>query len=600
MKIDEKSDSIIQKKVYTAKNGLPFGLNYEISKISDNIIVNTEKGFYQFNAKNESFISYPELSNIFDNEFIDFQVFSEDKYNQIWYWGVNLLSKEVVNGLIIINKDGSFNIKYKNVFNRLKETNVQFIKNIDNNNVFVGNVSGLAHFNLDMLKNYNSTIVQNCHIRKVEIIVNKDSLIFGGAGLQNKLSKVINYKYNSLRFSFSASFFNDIKSINYSYFLEGYDEDWSDWTPYSRKEYTNLPSGKYKFKVKAKDIYENISTTDEYNFTIHSPWFQQWWSIAIFIVIAIFFIYLLLKINTIRLIKSKRRLESIIKERTAHIFKINAELKQRNEEILQQNEKLNDYKDHLEQMVTKRTIDLIVAKENAERANKLKTSFIENISHEVRTPLNAITGFAEMLECLPDTTQIQLDYVKHIVTGSEVLLKMINSIMQVSEIESGNYKVNKTHFLINDLLNKINTEFNNSSILEQKKDLKIELLPNEQTQNLTIYSDYTCIDNILFNLINNAVKFTERGKITFGLDSKSDSLLKFFVKDTGIGISDEDILFIFDQFRKIQTENTKLYRGLGLGLSIARNMVHLLDGEIMVKSEIGKGTVFCFTIPYEL
>ncbi|RLD86267.1 MAG: hypothetical protein DRJ07_01135 [Bacteroidetes bacterium] len=307
-----------------------------------------------------------------------------------------------------------------------------------------------------------------------------------------------------------------------------------------------------------------------------------------------------------------------LKLKSQTIYTKNERINAQNEEITQQNNSLQKYQDHLEEMIKEQTKSLIIAMENAKRADQLKTAFLENLSHEIRTPLNAIVGFSSLLESIGDISEDDKKFVSHINSGSESLLKIVDSIMHVSKIQIGDYKISFTEFNINRLMQQLYEEFNVSD--EYLKKNKLELIVNLEacSENKTIYSDENVIRTILFNLIENAIKYTETGKVEFGYRlpgvkthspasqreenttlSIPNKSIQFYVNDTGIGISEEDIKYIFEKFRKIAPGKTKLYRGLGLGLTIAKSMVEQLNGKIWIESEIDKGSVFYFSFPLD-
>ncbi|MEN8121285.1 MAG: tetratricopeptide repeat-containing sensor histidine kinase, partial [Bacteroidota bacterium] len=254
--------------------------------------------------------------------------------------------------------------------------------------------------------------------------------------------------------------------------------------------------------------------------------------------------------------------------------KINAQY----EEITQQNDSLQKYQNHLEEMIKGQTADIVEAKENAERANQLKTAFLENLSHEIRTPLNAIVGFANLLESNVNISKSEKAFIGHINNGSESLLKIVNSIMQVSKIQLGEYKINLTEFNINKLMQQLFEEFKVSEEYGKKKKLELKLNLSDIPPEKFINSDIDSIRIILFNLIENAIKYTESGFVEFGASMENDKSISFYVHDTGMGINQKDIKFIFDKFSKISPGKTKLYRGLGLGLTVVKSMVEQLNG----------------------
>jgi len=317
-------------------------------------------------------------------------------------------------------------------------------------------------------------------------------------------------------------------------------------------------------------------------------------------------ILLLFVVVVLNLLFTRKKLKS----HSQIIHKKNERINTQNEEITQQNFSLQKYQDHLEEMIKEQTESLIIAMENAKRADQLKTAFLENLSHEIRTPLNAIVGFSSLLESIGDLSEDDKKFVSHINSGSESLLKIIDSIMHVSKIQIGDFKISITKFSIRKLMLQLYEEFKVSDEYLKKSKLNLEINIEDYLEHKTVYSDENTIRTILFNLIENAIKYTEKGKVEFGfklvslsankLDSKSLQSIQFYVKDTGIGINKDDVKYIFEKFRKIAPGKTKLYRGLGLGLTIAENMVKQLDGKIWLESELNKGTTFYFTIKEHL
>ena len=237
--------------------------------------------------------------------------------------------------------------------------------------------------------------------------------------------------------------------------------------------------------------------------------------------------------------------------------------------------------------------ELIAAKEKAEESEKLKTAFLANMSHEIRTPMNGILGFADLLSTPKLSGEKREKYIKIISQSGERMLATINAIIEISKIETNQIvkcisQVNVTELLQNQLL------FFLPDANKRKITLRVKsLLPVDES---FIFTDYTMLTSILTNLINNALKYTNSGSITFGCTKKAD-LLEFFVKDTGIGIPQNVQKSIFERFTRVDLENTKAIEGSGLGLSITKAYVELLGGEIWMESEKGVGSQFFFTIP---
>ena len=209
----------------------------------------------------------------------------------------------------------------------------------DNGVLWVGCTEGLIRYKENNFKQYNTKYP--CLIRKVTI--NNDSIIYYGAQIQDStIATVIEYQYNDIKFSFSASYFEDKHQSKYSYFLEGKDKTWSEWTINRTANYTNLAEGEYTFKVKAKNVYGQISSVATYHFTILPPWYRTVWAFFIYALLLLLLIYIAVRISSKRLKQKNEELEEIVKERTKEISEKNKDLEQKNDMILEQKKEIED------------------------------------------------------------------------------------------------------------------------------------------------------------------------------------------------------------------------------------------------------------------
>jgi PAS domain S-box-containing protein len=239
--------------------------------------------------------------------------------------------------------------------------------------------------------------------------------------------------------------------------------------------------------------------------------------------------------------------------------------------------------------------ELIRAKEKAEESDRLKTAFLHNISHEIRTPMNAIVGFSALLG-EPDIDDLaRKSYIEVIMQSSNHLLSIITDIVDISNIEANLVKIYKNDINVNNSLISLCNQF-----MPKASEKKINLICETglDDSDALIVTDSTKLNQILSNLISNALKFTDAGqvKIWYRLIG---NFLEFCVSDSGIGISKEHHTRIFDRFYQVQNSMERLYEGTGLGLAISKAYVEQLGGKMWFISEVGKGTSFFFTIPYE-
>jgi PAS domain S-box-containing protein len=244
---------------------------------------------------------------------------------------------------------------------------------------------------------------------------------------------------------------------------------------------------------------------------------------------------------------------------------------------------------------TKAEADLITAKEKAEESDRLKTAFLHNVSHEIRTPMNAIIGFSTLLNEPDVSEEDRHQYTDIIFQSGSQLLSIINDIVDIANVESGQAKLNLTEINLNSMMKSLNEQFR---IIAKGNNISINLNAPLTDKDSEVITDNTKLVQILSNLINNAIKFTKNGQIDFGYTLK-EKFLEFYVKDSGIGISQEYHSRIFDRFFQVDSAVSRQYSGTGLGLSICKGYVQLLGGTIKVESESGKGTLFKFTIPYQ-
>jgi len=233
------------------------------------------------------------------------------------------------------------------------------------------------------------------------------------------------------------------------------------------------------------------------------------------------------------------------------------------------------------------------ALKKAEESDKLKSAFLANVSHEIRTPMNGIIGFSGLLT-QPDLDSEKMKiYVDLIVNSSNQLLSIVNDILDISKIESGQTITINREFSINELYDKLE-RFYQPIAFEKNLTFKVAK-PSGEGDDIII-TDRGKFQQILDNLLNNAFKFTSSGEIKLAY-LKLENNFRFYVEDTGIGISDEDQGKIFERFRQVETSISRMYGGTGLGLSISRGLVKLLGGEMSVLSTPEKGSVFSFTLP---
>lgn len=253
-------------------------------------------------------------------------------------------------------------------------------------------------------------------------------------------------------------------------------------------------------------------------------------------------------------------------------------------EILEQNE-----------VISRKNEELNLAIQKIEESEKLKTAFLQNVSHEIRTPLNSILGLTHVITGDSLNTGEREEIIELIEKSGKRLVEIINNILDISKIETGQYQVSSTFFPLNELVKDLASVF--------EKDAEVKKLDFEYHCDIPdgkdiILSDKYVIRQALNNLINNAIKFSETGKVSFGY-KKTCTSLEFYVFDNGIGISPRHQAIIFNRFIQVDSGLSRIHEGAGLGLPITKGLIELLGGKIWIESETGKGSKFFFTIPYQ-
>lgn len=265
--------------------------------------------------------------------------------------------------------------------------------------------------------------------------------------------------------------------------------------------------------------------------------------------------------------------------------------------LIEQNKDLErQYEEHsiLNEALRQTNYDLEIAKSKAEENDKLKTAFLQNMSHEIRTPLNGILGFSQLLT-EPGLSKDEIaNFTSFITKSGNRLLEIVNNILDIARIEAGQITVSNMSFPIFSTIKDLHALY---LPIAQEKELKLNYSVPNNFESIYIFSDQSKIVQILSNLINNAIKFTKEGEVEFGFEIKAERI-QFFVKDSGIGIEKELQEMIFERFSQADVSVTRGYEGAGLGLAICKGLVEIIGGKIWLESELSKGSIFYFSLPF--
>jgi signal transduction histidine kinase/DNA-binding response OmpR family regulator len=410
----------------------------------------------------------------------------------------------------------------------------------------------------DLTNEYNFERPYDTYIRKVTI--GQDSMIFGGISSGFKEPE-LPFSTGSIRFEFAANSPGDPSSNKYQYRLEGFEDNWSDWTIETRKDYTNLPEGSYTFMARAKTLYGITGDSNAFRFIILAPWYRTMWAYLLYLLAAIALLWLFFQWRAKQLIAKNQTLEKVVALRTAEVRHQANQLRIQAEKLLE--------------------------------LDKTKSRFFANISHEFRTPLTLIKGPIEHLEQHWDQN-LSKETVKMIRRNANRLLQMVNQLLDLSKIDEGSLKLTPTEGDIFKCLRAATSSFN-SHAAQRNIDYKVQI-PQEV---LWASFDRDKMENILYNLIGNAFKFSGDGASIIFLASCGKGRLEIVVTDTGKGIPKDKLSRIFERFYQADDSPTRAKEGSGIGLSLSKDLTELMGGKICVSSEEGKGATFTVLLPVE-
>ncbi|UYZ63049.1 hybrid sensor histidine kinase/response regulator [Hymenobacter weizhouensis] len=360
----------------------------------------------------------------------------------------------------------------------------------------------------------------------------------------------------------------------YQYRLQGFQEEWSSPTTVPEADFPRLDAGRYVLEVRARRGAESRwSAPTAASFTIATPFWRTGWFAGMTVLLLAGLGYAATWARTAALQRQKLRLETTVNERTAELRQQKAEIEQIN-------------------------ADLVVARDAAEASRRAKSQFLANMSHEIRTPMNAVIGLTYLLRNTPVDAE-QREYLEAIHSSSHNLLVILNDILDFSKMEAGKLTLEHTAFRLSELVAGVVRLFQ-FAVDAKGLVLHATLAPDVPP---VVFGDPVRLNQVLVNLVGNAVKFTSHGSITVRLDvvpgagAGEPARLRWAVQDTGIGIAQAKLDAIFEDFSQANPSTTRQFGGTGLGLSIARNLVLLHGGQLWVESEEGRGSTFWFDIP---
>ncbi len=537
-------ESRISIKNYKKESGVPEGFKRIFTVAGAFYFQAPDDRFYRYFPEQDSFQEVSALAKSLHISEDPINVLGTEFLGESWFSSERSLNKYLYR---VVQKDtGQRTVKFPlgNEILKIRDPFSTLEFHSSGKNLFFGGSKGLISYDLSKLDGISKKVPL-----KIHQVITKDSVWHAPSNSD------ISLKYNAseIRFEFASSVYKDAENKKYQYFLDGFDKTWSLPLTKNYAEYTSLPPGEYVFKVKAINDYFFESDMVTFSFAVKRPWFWNHITMPLYVLFLVLSTYIVSQWRTKNLKRKNLSLEKAINQAVEETQRQSSEIA------------------HL---------------------YEVKNQFFSNISHELRTPLTLILGpVSDLLE--NESLSIkQRNKLTFISNNARRLLKLINQLLDLSKLEAGKLDLKASQQNIVSLASTITESFSSMA-----KTRKIHLKFDSEHREVFVFYDTDKMEKILINLLSNAMKFTPaKGEIKVSV-SKDENSCTILVKDSGAGINQDQLPYIFDRFFQADNSESREHEGTGIGLSLTKELVELHGGVIQVESALNKGSTFRVVLP---
>lgn len=557
LRLNEKMDSVIEKKIYTVSSGLPSTSQNRVFKLSDQkIIAGTEQGIYYYNEAKDIFEA-DERFTLALHETVIYSL-AESPAGQIYFRGVSAEYEMEVSGVLMRKLDSRYEALFT-PFNKITWIDTGIPLAAGQNEAWFGNNSKVIVYNPNQRTFYEEPLQP-----VINEVISADSTIYADHTPQE--TPVIPYSQNNISFDYNVVYFEDAEKNEFQYRLSGLSEKWSSWTSTREANFTNLREGNYTFEVRARNVYHNKSEIATFSFQITPPIYRTVWAYVVYTILFIATVYAFSILRMIRVNRQKKVLKREVQKKTKELMAMN-------ESILLQSETLEQQAEILK------------------ASNYTKDKLFSIISHDLRGPIRQFCEIFNLIERgYISVEDFQNKLMPDLKERANYVATLTDNLLHWARGQMGGIQVSKSVFDIPDIVHE-NINLLNPQATKKSITLKAEIAEGYQC----VYADQDMIKLIVRNLVSNAIKFTpEKGTIEVATRIEFDNVW-ISVRDNGTGISDDDIDKILrkEYFTKYGTSGEK---GSGLGLMLCREFIEKNNGVFVIKSQQGTGSIFSFSL----